>query len=71
MSESILQGENIVQIAGWIVGFVGALITLCGGLVSYIFKRHIGENDLCAENNRKDHIRIHARIDTLYAGKKK
>lgn len=59
-------GQIYIQIAGWIVGVVGVIITLCGILISYIFKRHVTENDRCQKENRSDHIRIHKRIDNLY-----
>jgi len=60
-----------IQIAGWIVGICGGLLIVCGGLISFIFRRHVKENDRCAEKNGEDHIIIHKRIDEFLLKKNK
>lgn len=62
--------ENTYKIAGWLLGIIGSLLLLGGGLITYIFKRHVKENDCCEIKNREDHNRIHGRIDKILEHKK-
>lgn len=55
----MLENENSYRIAGWLLGIVGSLLLLGGGLVTYIFTRHVRENDCCSIKNREDHREIY------------
>jgi hypothetical protein len=59
----IITGEIILKAAGWIIGIVGTLITLCGVLIGYIFRRHERDNDVQFSNNREDHQIIFDRLE--------
>jgi uncharacterized membrane protein len=58
-----LPNDVIIQIAGWLIGIVGALLIFCGGLAGYIFNRHVRDNDVQFGNNREDHKVIFERLD--------
>ena len=58
-----MQNDITLSIIGWIISFVGAVIIVCGALVSYIFTRHVRDNDMQFENNRDDHKKIFDRLD--------
>ena len=58
-----MQNDIIIKVAGWLIGIVGSLLVFCGGLASYIFNRHVRDNDVQFANNREDHRVIHERID--------
>ena len=54
----MLENENLIQIAGWLLGIIGTLLLLGGGAVNYIFQRHVKENDCQFSKNRDDHREI-------------
>ena len=54
---------NTVTITGWIIGFVGGLLVLCGTSIAYIFNRHVSDNDTKFRENREDHQRIWDHLD--------
>lgn len=56
------------HLAGYLLLAVSGLLTVCGALARYVWKRHVQENDDCRRENREDHIRIHERIDRLKNG---
>jgi len=60
-----MQNDITLSLVGWIISFVGAIIILCGALVSYIFTRHVRDNDRQFSENRDDHKRIFCRIDDM------
>lgn len=37
--------QNYIEAASYILGVIGTLLLLCGGLVVYIFTRHVSDND--------------------------
>lgn len=57
--------EISIKLIGWLLGVVGSLLLLGGGLIAYIFKRHVQDNDRAIENNRQDHIKIFDRIEEI------
>lgn len=57
--------EVTVKIVSFLFGVIGSLLLFGGGLISYIYRRHVQENDKANERNRQDHIRIHERIDGI------
>jgi len=46
-----------------LLGIVGSLLLFGGGLVVYIFKRHVSDNDCQFAKNRDEHIRIFDKIE--------
>ena len=57
------ENEIILKFCGWLLGIVGSLLLCGGGLVVYIFKRHVSDNDCQFDKNRDDHIRIFDRLE--------
>lgn len=45
------------KLVGWLIGIIGGFISVFGILATYIFKRHVSENDTLFAQNREDHIR--------------
>ena len=62
--------ENSIKIISWLLGVIGSLLLCGGGLIIYIFKRHVKDNDCCTTKNRDDHNRIHERIDKIMEHKR-
>lgn len=59
------------HVTGYLLLAVSGLLTICGALARYVWKRHVQENDDCKRENREDHIRIYERIDRLLNGMRK
>ena len=57
------QNEIILKFCSLLLGIVGSLLLFGGGLVVYIFKRHVSDNDYQFAKNRDEHIRIFDKID--------
>ena len=57
------QNEIIFKLIGLLLGIVGSLLLFGGGLVVYIFKRHVSDNDCQFAKNRDEHIRIFDKIE--------
>jgi hypothetical protein len=55
--------EIIFKFISLLLGVVGSLLLLGGGLIVYIFKRHVQDNDCQFQKNREDHIRIFDRLE--------
>lgn len=64
------EGEIAVKIVSYLLGIIGSLLLFGGGIVAYIFKRHVQDNDRSNEENREDHIRICCRIEGIESRKK-
>lgn len=58
---------------GWIIATGGAIVSLCGVLIGYIFSRHVrdddrrhaenrADRDRCRVENREDHEKFDARL---------
>jgi hypothetical protein len=71
-----MQIETLLTIIGWVLTGVGALVTVCGGVIAYAYRRDRRETDSRlsditkeiqrnADNNRDDHVRIHERLDEV------
>jgi protein-S-isoprenylcysteine O-methyltransferase Ste14 len=58
-----MQNDIVIKIVGWIVGGVGTILVFCGGLIGYIFSRHVKDNDTQFANNREDHKIIFERLN--------
>ena len=57
------QNEIIFKFISLLLGIVGSLLLFGGGLVVYIFKRHVSDNDCQFSKNRDEHIRIFDKIE--------
>jgi len=57
------QNEIIFKFISLLLGIVGSLLLFGGGLVVYIFKRHVSDNDCQFAKNRDEHIRIFDKIE--------
>jgi uncharacterized membrane protein len=53
----------INQIIVWLMGIIGTIILFSGGLVAYIFNRHVKENDREFSENRETHREIFRRLN--------
>lgn len=62
--------EIIIKIVGYLLGLVGSLLLFGGGIIAYIFKRHVSENDRVNKENREDHKEIYRRIRDIENKKK-
>ena len=49
------ENEIIFKLIGLLIGVVGSLLLCGGGLVVYIFKRHVQDNDCQFTKNRDEH----------------
>jgi len=56
------ENEVIFKFVGLLLGIVGSLLLCGGGLVVYIFKRHVQDNDCQFRKNRDDHKEIFNRL---------
>jgi hypothetical protein len=61
--QQITHDVDPVQLAGWILGFVGGLFIVLGALARYIWGRHVAENDNRERANDSAHGVLHRRID--------
>jgi len=50
--------ENSSKIISLLLGIIGSLLLLGGGLITYIFTRHVKDNDCMFKKNREDHREI-------------
>lgn len=41
----MFKSQNYIEVASYILGVIGTLLLLCGGLVVYIFTRHVSDNE--------------------------
>ena len=57
-----MQLKETIQIVGIVVGIVGGLISACGVLAVYIWRRHVRDSDCCDARNREDHTEIFQRL---------
>jgi len=57
------QNEIIFKFISLLLGVVGSLLLCGGGLIVYIFKRHVSDNDCQFRKNRDEHIRIFDKIE--------
>ena len=57
------ENEIILKFCSLLLGIVGSLLLFGGGLVVYIFKRHVSDNDCQFAKNRDEHIRIFNKIE--------
>lgn len=57
------ENEIAFKFISLLLGFIGTLLLLGGGLIVYIFKRHVQDNDCQFKKNRDDHIRIFDRLE--------
>lgn len=54
----MLEDQNYLKIIAWLLGAGGVMFTIIGGLVSFIFKEHVRDNDSQFSKNREDHREI-------------
>ncbi len=54
----MFENESSIQIVGVLVSIVSFVIALCGYLISYIYKKHIQDNNRMFRENREDHHRL-------------
>ena len=71
MPTQIVTPELVIKAAGWLLGIVGALLVFSGGLIGYIFMRHVREDDERNRDNRDEHEQIRAEIRDHKHGKRK
>lgn len=64
------EGEIAVKAVSFLLGVIGSLLLFGGGIIAYIFQRHVQDNDKECEKNRDDHIRIFNRIEQIEDRKK-
>ena len=57
------ENEIIFKLIGLLIGIVGSLLLCGGGLIVYIFKRHVQDNDCQFRKNRHDDIRIFDKLE--------
>lgn len=53
----------VITIIGCLLGVGGSLLLFCGGLIAYVYKRHVSDNDAKFADNRDDHKIIFERLD--------
>ena len=58
----LIENENISQIIGYLLGVIGSLLLFGGGLITYIFTRHVHDNDCQFSQNTRDHERFNDRL---------
>ena len=63
--------ELVIKAAGWLIGIVGALLVFSGGLIGYIFMRHVREDDERDRDNCHEHELIRQEINEHGHGKRK
>ena len=61
--DEMQENEIIFKLIGLLIGIVGSLLLCGGGLIVYIFKRHVQDNDCQFRKNRDDHIRIFDKLE--------
>jgi hypothetical protein len=50
------------KFAIWLISACGVLVGVIGGLVKYVYSRHVEENDKLFNENREDHKEIRNEI---------
>lgn len=57
-----MEQEIYIKIMVYLMGFIGSLLLFSGGIVAYVFKRHVRENDKAFDQNREDHRDIYNQL---------
>lgn len=63
--------ELLIKIAGMLIGAIGGMLVFSGGLIGYIFMRHVREDDERHRDNCDEHDRIRDEIRDHSHGKRK
>lgn len=56
------ENEIIFKLIGLLIGIVGSLLLCGGGLIVYIFKRHVQDNDYQFRKNQEEHRHLDKRL---------
>jgi hypothetical protein len=57
------ENENYLKIIVYLLGIGGVLSGVIGGLIAYIFREHVKDNNNCFSKNDHEHERFEDKIE--------
>lgn len=64
------ESEIFIKIISYLLGAICSIIGFGVGIMVYVWKRHVRDNDRQYKENREDHIRMFDRIEKIESRRK-